>query len=87
MLTIQGEKWIWDMRWELLGLHEGCGGQVFLALTKDQGGRLCEFCGASGVNCLLMSEIFSSDDLTPVVRLPMPLEAKEQEIEIEITEG
>lgn len=49
----------------LLGLHEGCGGPVYEADQK-MGGRLCNLCGASGVEALLMSEIFMSDDLTPV---------------------
>lgn len=75
------------VKWELLGLHEGCGGQVFLTVTRDGGGRYCELCRAEGVNALLMSEIFSSDDKTPVVTLPMPPGAREPEIEITITEG
>lgn len=70
------------MEWELLGLHEGCGGEVYLVVGRSGGSRACRFCGAEGVNCLLMSEIFSSDDKTPVV-----LMALEDEIEIEITEG
>jgi hypothetical protein len=55
---------------KLLGLHEGCGGSVYETDNKILGGRICNLCGAIGVEALLMSEIFCSDDLTPVALVP-----------------
>lgn len=53
----------------LLGLHENCGGSVYEA-DKSVGGRVCNLCGATGAAALLMSEIFTSDDLTPTMLVP-----------------
>lgn len=41
-----------EMGFEPLGLHQGCGGEVRLLLTRRGGTRLCLQCGDAGPDCL-----------------------------------
>lgn len=59
---------------KLLGLHEHCGGEVNEMENGAEPYRYCCLCGARGVNAMLMSEIFESDDDTVVTPVPDILE-------------
>lgn len=48
----QGERVTEEMGIEPLGLHEGCGGEVWLILTSQGGTRACMVCGDQGPECL-----------------------------------